>query len=190
MDRSQNLNVMDEEVYSAAMDEETYFNMVYDNTYLDVLKFVIIKTSNADYVKDIIQNVYCKFYTRILKKGFYDIASPKAFVIKIANRELSKHYKRKAAKLQMEADLDEFENLADADETELSQIVENKVTLDAVGEMVLKLPLLSYKSFVLFYYYDLSIACIARHLNISESNVKNRLWRSRNEIRKGLKGVF
>lgn len=187
MDGLHSTKTMDGEVYSAAVDEETYFNMVYDNTYSDVLKYVIIKTSNADQVGDIIQNAYYKFYTRILKKGFDDITSPKAFVIKIASRELSKHYKRKAAKLQMEADLDEFENLVDADETELSKIVENKVTLDTVGEMVLKLPLLSYKSFVLFYYYDLSIACIARHLNISESNVKNRLWRSRNEIRKGLK---
>jgi RNA polymerase sigma-70 factor (ECF subfamily) len=173
-----------------SMDEEAYFNSVYSDTYPDVLKFVIIKTSRADQVDDILQNTYRNFYARILKRGYDDIGAPKAFIIRLAQKEISRHYKRKAEKRERETGLEDYDARIESDELSLARIVEDRDTLEAVRVVVAGMPLLSYKSFVLFYYYDMSIASIARHLGISENNVKNRLWRARIAVRKGLKGDY
>jgi RNA polymerase sigma-70 factor (ECF subfamily) len=170
------------------MDAEVYFNSVYNDTYPDVLKFVIIKTSHADQVDDILQNTYQNFYARILNKGFGDIKAPKAFVIRLADRELSKHYRRKAFSMETETALEDYEASIETDEMPFTDIVETKDTLKIVRGIVAQLPLLSYKSFILFYYYDMPIASIALQLDISETSVKNRLWRARAAVRKGLKG--
>ena len=67
---------------------------------------------------------------------------------------------------------------------------DHAAALKAVRGIVGQMPLLTYKSFVLFYYYDMSVAAIAANLTINENNVKTRLWRARNAVRKGLKGVL
>lgn len=169
------------------MDAEAYFNRIYGETYPEILKFVIIKTSHADQVDDILQNTYHNFYTRILKKGFDDIQSPKAFIIRLAERELSRHYRRKALGLEKETDLDAYNEKIEPDGIPFTEMVENKDALDIVHDIVGQMPLLSYKSFILFYYYDMTIADIAEQLDISAQNVKVRLWRARNAVRKVIK---
>jgi RNA polymerase sigma factor (sigma-70 family) len=172
------------------LNAETYFNRIYRDTYADILKYVIIKTSNADQVEDILQNIYKNFYTRVSNKGYGDIKIPQAFLMQLAKKELSRHFKRSAKKKERETDLVEYEDLVDADEIPFEQIVDNQDALKAVCGIVGQMPLLTYKSFVLFYYYDMSVAAIAANLTINENNVKTRLWRARNAVRKGLKGVL
>ncbi len=169
------------------MNEKDYFNKIYDDTYSEILKFVIIKTSRADQVDDIMQNVYFNFYSRILKKGFDDIRFPEAFIIKLTEKELSRHYKRTAIKREAETDLGGCDEKIEADEISFEALIDNKQALEAVHGVVAQLPLLSFKAFVLFYYYDMSIAKIAEQLKLSEQNVKTRLWRARNAVRKELK---
>ncbi len=170
------------------MDAETYFNRIYNATYSAILKFIVIKTNNADAVEDILQNVYQSFFTRISTKGFGDIRNPEAFLIRFTQKELSRHYRKKAVKGEMETDFEGIGERAEADDIPFDQIVDNESVLRTVQDIALGLPLLSYKSFVMFYYYDMSIAQIAQNLHVSENNVKNRLWRARNVIRKGIKG--
>ena len=177
-----------EDEKAQGMDVETYFNSIYNDTYSDVLKYVIIKTSHADQVDDILQNIYHNFYKRIARRGFLDLRAPKAFLIQLAKRELSRHYRRKALKNEMETDIAGCTEQIEIDEAEFTEMIENKETFNMVRGIAMQMPLLSYKSFVLFYFYDMSIADIAGHLDISPNNVKNRLWRARAAVRKGLKG--
>lgn len=170
-------------------DAEIYFNRIYRDTYSDILKFVIIKTSNADQVEDILQNIYKSFYTRISKKGYRDIQMPQAFLMQLAKKELSRHYKKSAVKKEREFDLEKFEDLVEADEIPFEQLVDHQEALRMVRDTVRRMPLLTYKSFMLFYYYDMSVAAIAKNLGVRESNIKTRLWRARNAVRKGLKGI-
>ena len=177
-----------EDEQAQGMDAETYFNSIYNDTYSDVLKYVIIKTSHADQVDDILQNIYHNFYKRITRRGFRDLRVPKAFLIQLAKRELYRHYRRKAIKTEMETDIAGCTEQIDIDETAFAEMIENKETLNIVRGIAMQMPLLSYKSFVLFYFYDMPIADIAGQLDISPNNVKNRLWRARTAVRKGLKG--
>jgi len=173
-----------------SMNTKSYFNRVYDDTYQEILKYVIIKTSRADQVDDIIQNIYSNFYARILKRGYADIRMPEAFIIRLTEKELARHYKRTAEKKEQETTLDDDSQRREADVLPLGALMENREALDAVRDVVKRLPLLSFKAFTLFYYYDTPIASIAKQLAISEQNVKTRLWRARNVIRKELEGSF
>lgn len=168
------------------MNEKDYFNKIYDDTYPEILKFVIIKTSRADQVDDILQNVYFNFYTRVLKKGFDDIRFPEAFIIKLTEKELARHYRKAAAKREAETDLGGSEEIIEAEDIPFEALIDNKQALEAVQSIAAQLPLLSFKAFVLFYHYDMPIAKIAEQLGISEQNVKTRLWRARNAVRKEL----
>lgn len=168
------------------MDCQDFFNRIYNETYPDILKFVIIKTSRADQVDDIMQNVYYNFYSRILKRGFDDIRFPEAFIIKLTQKELARHYKKAALKKELETDINDYDEKLESDKIPFDSLMENKEALNTVRSIVAKLPLLSFKSFILFYYYDMSIISIAQYLNISEQNVKTRLWRARNAVRKEL----
>jgi RNA polymerase sigma-70 factor (ECF subfamily) len=168
------------------MDCQDYFNRIYDDTYSEILKFVIIKTSHADQVDDIMQNVYYNFYSRILKRGFTDIRFPEAFIIKLTQKELARHYKKTAEKKELETDINDYDEKIESDDISFDSMIENKEALNNVRSIVAKLPLLSFKSFILFYYYDMPIAKIAEQLSISEQNVKTRLWRARNAVRKEL----
>jgi RNA polymerase sigma-70 factor (ECF subfamily) len=171
-----------------SMDTKRYFNRVYDDTYHEILKYVIIKTSRADQVDDIMQNIYSNFYTRILKRGYSDIRMPEAFIIKLTEKELARHYKRMAERKGLETELDDTTMQPEADEMPFAELMEDKEALEAVRRIVARLPLLSFKAFALFYYYDMTISSVAAQLEISEQNVKTRLWRARNAVRKELKG--
>ena len=140
-----------EQERTQTMDCQDYFNRIYDETYREILKFVIIKTSSIDQVDDIQQNVYCNFYSRILKRGFDDIRFPEAFIIKLTQKELARHYKKTAEKKELETDINDYDEKLESDEIRLDSLIENKEALKTVRSIVAKLPLISFKSFILFY---------------------------------------
>ena len=171
-----------------SMDSKRYFNRVYDDTYHEILKYVIIKTSRADQVDDILQNIYSNFYLRIMRRGYADIRLPEAFIIKLTEKELARHYKRTAERREREAELDIAAPHLEADYIPFDALMEDREALEAVRGVAARLPLLSFKAFTLFYYYDMPVTSIAEQLGISEQNVKTRLWRARNAVRNELKG--
>ncbi len=177
-----------ERTATGSMDAEAFFDGVYDYTYNQILKYVIIKTSNADEVDDIVQNVYRNFFARITRKGFADIKAPHAFIIRLADKELSRHYKARAVKREMEADSEMMDETVPAENIPFEEMMDDREELNKVWQIVKDAPLLSYKAFVLYYNYDMPVAEIARNLCISQQNVKNRLHRTRNSVRKALRG--
>ena len=170
------------------MDVDAYFNDIYCDTCKSLYQYIVIKTSNADQVDDIFQNVYKGFYIRITKKGFLDIRTPEAFLKKLAHKELSRHYKRKAEKREREVDLAGYDEAVPDESIPFVELMEQEDTLHKIQQLVKRLPLLSYKAFVLFYRYDMPVAHVAQQLGISEDNVKTRLFRARNAVRKNIKG--
>ena len=55
--------------------------------------------------------------------------------------------------------------------------------LGKVWDEIASAPAESYKAFVLYYYLDMTVADIARELNLSESAVKSRIHRLRASVR-------
>ena len=62
----------------------------------------------------------------------------------------------------------------------------NAEMLGKVWDEIASAPAESYKAFVLYYYLDMTVADIARELNLSESAVKSRIHRLRASVRQKL----
>ena len=67
------------------------FKKIYDETYNDILRYIIIKTSNINEVNDIIQETYLELWN-ILKRRILREENLNSFMIGIANNKIKKHY--------------------------------------------------------------------------------------------------
>ena len=67
------------------------FKKIYDETYNNILRYIIIKTSNINEVNDIIQETYLELWN-ILKRRVLREENLNSFMIGIANNKIKKHY--------------------------------------------------------------------------------------------------
>lgn len=74
----------------------------------------------------------------------------------------------------------------------LEEQVFNNSILEQISRYLSQKPELTKKVFYLFYYSENTIPQISKELNISESNVKNKLYRTVKEVRQiyGKDGAF
>jgi len=166
----------------------TFFNKIYDQTYRNVFAFVTSKCGNTNDIADILQETYMEVYLVTIKKGCSYIKNEEAFVKNIAKTKIYRHYSLKEkissffafTKDEQEIDLLAF---AIADDIEIEESVANKLLIDDINDFLKKKPQLTQKVFFLFYYFDHTIQQIAKELCLSESNVKNKLYRTVKEIR-------
>lgn len=164
-----------------------YFDEVYDKTYNDILKYVISKTDNLSYVEDIIQNVYINFYKTLIKKGFNYLDSNKAYLIKLSKSELFKYYSLKNKvkfifNINDKEDLNILENVPD--KINIEDFVLDEISVEEIWEFIKKEDLVTQKIMALYFQNNMKIKEIAEYLNISESNVKNRLYRTIEKLKR------
>ena len=167
------------------MEQHSEFNRIYEETCRDVLRYIVAKTNRADDVEDILQEVYRSFYVRLCRSGGRDVRSAKQYLIVIAKKELARFYRSKSVKAEKECPLSD--DAAGAAEP----LDESFFTAEAAKrtwEIVRREPLASYKVFTLYYGFSMRICDIAREVGLSEPAVKQRLMRTRNKIRRELKG--
>ena len=167
------------------MEQHGEFNRVYEETHRDVLRYIVAKTSRADDVEDILQEVYRSFYVRLCRGGAQPIRRAKPYLIAIAKKELVRFYRNK----QIKAEREVF--LADDAEKSTEPLDEQFFTIEAAArtwEIVQNEPLLSYKAFTLYYGFSMQICDIARETGLTEPAVKQRLMRTRNKIRREMRG--
>ena len=114
--------------------------------------------------EDAVQNVYLDFYRRIERYGHLDVLFPKAFLLKMLKREIIARY--------AERDKRNLRSLEDVPEERLKDdvVFEDAVLDRALAQDILteakKLPRETYRVFVLYYGYELSISEIARELGM------------------------
>ena len=148
--------------------ETEYFRRVYEATYEDMLRY----------------NAYSKFFSRITRRGHGDIDDPKAYLMSILQKELSGFYRFKIIKAEKEQRMTDGMTELSVEDIEDSAI--NAEMLGKVWDEIASAPAESYKAFVLYYYLDMTVADIARELNLSESAVKSRIHRLRASVRQKL----
>ncbi len=147
------------------------------NKYSEMLYNIAIGyLKNKDDADDILQEVFIKYICYINRKNFKDDNHEKFWLIRVTinlcNNEL-KSAKRKNISL---VEIDEIENF----EIESSQ---DEKIVDIINCLEIK-----YRDvFRLFYVEGFKITEISKILGISENNVKTRLKRARDKIRKILK---
>jgi len=158
------------------------FNNIYDETYYDILKYIIIKCNNINDANDIIQDVYLEFWNILNKKDIQD-DNIKSYLIGIAVNKIKKHYSliSKIKRINIFDNNEEIDNIKDNIDIEdliiknddwniIWKYIKNKKNQDIA------------KIFYLYYKLELSIKEISIELNVSESYVKNLIYRTLKEL--------
>lgn len=168
----------------------TSFNRIYDNTKHKVLIRITSKCKNPEDISDIFQDTYAELFLVLSKRGLDYIENEEAFVIRLANQKIYKYYtileKLKAiipfTHVNKDSEVFEIQNIESAEIHIEDRIVRDEL----VEEIHLYLRNKSVdiiKIFYLYYSLELTIAEIAVELEMTESNIKNKLYRTLAELR-------
>lgn len=160
------------------------FDEYYYTTYEDISKYVVCNCSNIEDVKDIIQNIYMELYKVLSKKK--EIQNYKTYIKGIAKHKIKDyyrfHYKDKVIALfsnKKEKDLvDTIPSNVDIEKSFLK-----KEDMDNIWNYLKGKKVIISKIFYLYYYTDSTIKEISELLGISESNIKNYLYRTLKELK-------
>lgn len=163
------------------------FEKIYNLTYNQTLKYIICKCSNIDDVNDIIQDTYVELYNILKRKGTIMLDNTTSYIIGIAKKKLLKHYGilYKLKKFSLWNDEDTYLDIPS--EFDLEDEILTRLNAKKVLEYIRKKDIMVIKVFYLYYYLDLKISQIATALALSESNVKNILYRTIKDIKKNVK---
>jgi RNA polymerase sigma-70 factor (ECF subfamily) len=164
--------------------DQQYFDRIYETTYRPLLKYAIVHLSDPTDAEDALQNVYLDFYRRIERYGHMDVLFPKAFLLKMLKREIIECYaERQKQPLRPLEDVSE-DRLSD-DLTFEDGVLDRALAQDILTEAK-RLPRETYRIFVLYYGYELSVSEISKELGMGAEAVKSRLCRGRKVIRQYL----
>ena len=164
--------------------DQSYFDRVYETTYRPLLKYAIIHLSDPTDAEDALQNVYLSFYRRIERYGHLDVLFPKAFLLKMLKREIIERYaerEKHAVRLLEDVPEDRLRDDLSFEDGVLDRALAWEILAEAK-----KLPRETYRIFVLYYGYELTISEISKELGMGTEAVKSRLFRGRNAIRQYL----
>ena len=149
------------------------FDVVYYESYKDISRYVVLNANNIGDVKDILQNIYLEVYKNI------DKVSDKNYVFGIAKNVLKKYYRFKFLRKD---DTEITDNIKS--NINLEKTVMDKFDTELVWKYLKKKNNNIAKIIYLYYYEDFTIKEIANSLNLTESNVKNYIYRTLKELRR------
>lgn len=162
------------------------FKKIYDETYNNILRYIIIKTSNINEVNDIIQETYLELWN-ILKRRVLREENLNSFMIGIANNKIKKHYTflKKLKFLIKDSSNKDIEDIKE-EKISLEELNIKKEEWDSVWRYLKTrknqdIP----KIYYLYYVEGINIKEIALVLKVRESYVKNLLYRTLKELKMG-----
>ena len=170
------------------VDQETLhlFDELYYSTYESVLTYVVCNCSNIENVKDIVQNIYLEVLKKLEKEKTFLIN--KAYIMGIAKNKVRDYYrfryKNKLVSLFSFMDSKEDICLLDTVSSDIdieSDLIKEE-DIQFIWAYLKKKKVVIAKIFYLYYYMDFEIKEIAEKVHMSESNVKNYLYRTLKEL--------
>ena len=157
-----------------------YFDRVYEKTCRRLLRYAVLHLSDPTDAEDALQNVYVDFYRRVQRYGHFDILSPEAFLIRMLKHEIIENYKeRERRRLRFVDEIREDRIPAEPFE----DVVMDRALAEEIFGNAKTLPKEMYRTFVLYYGYEMSVSEIAAELGVSREAVKSRLLRARNTLK-------
>ena len=160
------------------------FDIIYDKTYNHVLKYIVCRCSNMEDVNDIIQETYLELYNAIIKEKKIDEIDK--YIIGIAKNKIKKHYSLlyRIKTISIFSIMDDGIEFLDTVKSDID--IEKIIIKDSDRELIwnyLKTKkLIIQRIFYLYYGLDLKIREISDELNVSESFIKNCLYRTLKEL--------
>ncbi len=134
-----------------------------------VYRFVLARTGNPDTAQDITQQVFLILFEK--KPRFESKAQLKVWLIKTAIKTLANYIKR-------------FDNSKTVPLESVAELQTSDESLFEFKELLKLLPQNLYDVTVLYYIEDMKTSDIAKALSISRANVKTRLSRARDILKK------
>jgi len=168
----------------ATYGEDSGFKAIYESTSKKIFGVIYAGTDSLADAQDIFQETYVDLYNA-LRSG-RKIRDPQSYAVTIARKKLSAHYKRQKKRLNnIEiSDIGESEENLLADDYDIEDSVINSRLYEEISARLEAKPEIVRKIFVMFYSLDMSVGEIAEDLSVSQSFVKNKLYRTLKEFRK------
>lgn len=164
------------------MKQNERFDQIYSETRDDLLRYLMLRTNAAPEAEDLFQEVYRRFYARLTGSAL-PILSPRRYLFSVAKKVLSGYYRSAANRKAAEEPIREDFDLPSQDEP-LDERLLKEERADEIWRLLDREPELNRRIFLLYYGYDRSQKEIATALDLSEDAVRQRLYRTRNRIRK------
>ena len=163
------------------------FEKIYEKTYNGVLKFAEVKCNNIEDINDIIQDTYIELLKIIKKKKILEIENINNYIFGIENNIIKRHfYKKKKDNVVLFYNDENILNKNLEDNFDLEANIINKNNVEKVWDYLRKKDLVTTKVFYLYFALGLKIPEISKELEIGESNIKSRIYRTLKEIKKYL----
>jgi len=166
------------------------FDEIYNSTSKAVLTYITVRCGCVADIDDIFQETYLELCQLMSKRGAEYVTNEKALVLRIAKQKISKYYKFRervrnlTASLAFDEDGDKIDiSELEADAFLTEDFVVNQMLLEDARLFIIQKPEIVKKVYYLFYDVGLTIPEIAKELSISESSVKNKLYRTLKELR-------
>lgn len=150
------------------------FEKLYKDSYDEVSRYVVCNCSDIEDVKDILQNIYLAAFKNMRK------IEDKSYIMGIAKNKVKDFYRFKyRAKV---TDTEEWEIEVIPDDFDLEKSFFLKYDAEKVWSYLKSKNVAVVKVFYLYFYSEMTIKDIAEELRMTESNVKNYLYRNLKEI--------
>jgi len=163
------------------------FEKIYKDTYNKVLRFAVIKCRNLDDINDIIQDTYLELLKLLKKKKMLEAENIESYILGISNNVLKRYYHKKKKDNIVYYYQDDSNLAKDIEDTfDLEAEIITKHNVSKVWEYLKHKDLITTKVFYLYFAVGLKISEISKELEIGESNIKNRIYRTLKEIKKYL----
>ena len=162
------------------------FEFLYNNTYKNVLKYTVCHCGNLDDVNDIIQDIYTELYQTILNKKYINLDNVESYIIGIAKNKIKGHYTSLKINLSMKVNDEHMEQISDSN-IDIERDLITKDNVIQIWNYLKNKSDLTAKIFYLYYVMEVPIKTIAKDMNITESNVKNHLYRTQKELKEKFK---
>jgi len=171
-------------------DVASRFEEIYSLTSKAVLAYITTKCRQTADIHDIFQDSYLELFQVLNYRGVSYVKNPKAFMLRLAKRKISRYYtllERLKLFVSLTAENEESTPYEVADIAITSILTEdftiNQVLVESAKKYISSKSESVRKVFYLFYDFDMTIPEISKALGISESNVKNKLYRTIKELR-------
>ena len=165
---------------------EDNFKEIYDKTYDNNLKYIVLKT-NVDDANDVIQEVYIELLNKLKKEKSIEIDNIDGFVFGITKNVLKRFYKNINLDKNIFVFSTEDTNEEIADSYSLEDDFINDTNISLIWDEIRKKEDVIQKIFYLYYVLDIKISDIAESMNIKESTIKTKIYRTLKELKEKLK---
>jgi len=156
------------------------FEFLYNNTYQSVLKYTMCHCRNLDDINDIVQDIYTELFQTLSNKKYINLENVESYIIGIAKNKIKRYYN--LLKIDVTMKLDENIEVINDNDIDIEKDLITKDNVLQIWNYLKSKSEITAKIFYLYYVMEFSIKTISNDMQMTESNIKNHLYRTKKEL--------